>query len=92
MSPPAILQLISILLFIHGAWLYYAIRRLLHRKGYPVSIFVYSGSCWPHYKHLIDSTPPPARNQLKMRKLLMTASFVAALILLIASSCISYIL
>jgi len=53
MTAPQIAQIISILLFIYGASAYYNIRRTLHKHGYPVSVFVYSGPCWEHYNDLI---------------------------------------
>lgn len=79
MITPQIVQIISTLLFVCGASLYYGIRRTLYKQGYPVSIFVYSGPCWSHYRDLIQKSAPAEQWRLKARKLAMVISLVLAL-------------
>lgn len=79
MRAPQIVQIIATLLFCYGASLYYGIRRTLHKHGYPVSIFVYSGPCWGHYRDLMEKSTPAARRRLKARKIAMTISLILAL-------------
>ncbi len=71
-------QLASIVCFSGGACLYYGIRRLLYKRGYPVSVFVYTGPCWTHYSDLMAKSPEPERSRLKTRKTVMTACFTLA--------------
>lgn len=78
-----IIQIISLLLFIIGACLYYNIRRTLHKQGYPVSIFVYSGPCWEYYKDLIEKSEPAEQRHLILRKRAMTVCMTLAIILLL---------
>jgi hypothetical protein len=79
-----LLQIAAIAFFTCGAWLYYGIRRLLFARGYPISNFVYSGNCWPHYRNLIEKSSEPEQRQLKLRKTCMTFCFaVAGLLVLI---------
>ncbi|MDD2600469.1 MAG: hypothetical protein PHO37_14805 [Kiritimatiellae bacterium] len=79
MITPQIVQIISTLLFVCGASLYYGIRRTLYKQGYPVSIFVYSGPCWSHYRDLIRKSTPAAQRRLRARKIAMTLSLLLAL-------------
>ena len=83
---PLFLQLASIVSFSCGACLYYGIRRLLYKRGYPVSVFVYTGPCWPHYSDLIAKSPEPERSRLKARKTAMTVCFTLAGACLILST------
>lgn len=85
MATTQIIQLVSTGLFVVSACLYYNIRRTLHKRGYPVSIFVYSGPCWGHYKDLIEKSEPAEQRRLKLRKAAMTASMVLALVLVLLS-------
>ncbi len=80
-----IIQFFTIALFIIGSCIYYNIRRTLHKQGYPVSIFVYSGPCWEHYKDLINKSEPAEQRRLKLRKTVMTACISMAIILLLIS-------
>ena len=80
-----IIQLVSIILFIIGAWLYYDIRRTLHKRDYPVSVFVYSGPCWEYYKDLIGKSEPAEQRRLKLRKTAMTISMAVAIVLILVS-------
>lgn len=89
-SLPAILQAVSILCFVGGACLYYNIRRLLFARGYPVSVFVYSGPCWPHYRDLIEKSDGPERRRLKARKSAMTLLFAAAGVCLALASLLPF--
>ena len=89
MTPPQIVQIISILLFICSASAYYNIRRTLHKRGYPVSIFVYSGPCWGHYKDLIEKSEPHEQRRLKARKALMIIFLALAFAGLLLSSLIA---
>ena len=89
MTPSQIIQVISILLFISSASAYYNIRRTLHKLGYPVSIFVYSGPCWGHYKDLIEKSAPQEKRRLKIRKTLMIISLALAFAGLLLSSVIA---
>jgi len=89
MTAPQIAQIISILLFIYGASAYYNIRRTLHKHGYPVSVFVYSGPCWEHYNDLIKKSGPAEARRLKVRKASMTISLVLAFIVIFFSSLIA---
>lgn len=79
MTAPQIIQIIATLLFCYGASLYYGIRRTLHKQGYPVSIFVYSGPCWGHYRDLIEKSTPSVQRRLKARKAAMILSLILAL-------------
>ncbi|MFO7937992.1 MAG: hypothetical protein R6V06_10375 [Kiritimatiellia bacterium] len=80
-----IIQLISTLLFVISAFIYYSIRRKLHKHGYPVSIFVYSGPCWKHYDDLIAESEPRKRQRLKLYKYLMAACLILAITLLLVA-------
>ena len=82
-------QLISIALFVCSACSYYNIRRTLHKEGYPVSIFVYSGPCWKHYHDLIAKSEPAEQRHLKFRKLFMILCMTLAIAGLILSSVIA---
>lgn len=83
--PHQIIQSVAIILFITGACLYYNIRRTLHKQGYPVSVFVYSGPCWEHYNNLIQRSEPAQRRRLKLRKRAMAACLITAIVLVIFS-------
>jgi len=85
MATIQIIQIIALLLFIIGSCLYYNIRRELHRNGYPVSLFVYSGPCWNYYRDLIDKSDMPTQKKLIARKRIMSFCLIAALTLLILS-------
>ncbi|MFA7174052.1 MAG: hypothetical protein WC340_11695 [Kiritimatiellia bacterium] len=89
MTAPQIVQIISTLLFACGASLYYGIRRTLYKQGYPVSVFVYSGPCWSHYRDLIQKSTPAARRRLKTRKFAMTVSLILALMGVLFASVIA---
>ena len=78
-----ILQISAIVFFTSGAWLYYGIRRLLFTRGYPISNFVYSGNCWPHYRDLIAKSPEPEQRRLIFRKTCMTFCFTVAGLLVV---------
>jgi len=78
MTASQIFQIISLLLFIVSASLYYNIRRMLHQQGYPVSVFVYSGPCWGHYQDLIAKSPPAVQRRLKSRKRAMILCLLLA--------------
>ena len=85
-SLPVQLQIAATLFFVCGACLYYNIRRLLFARGYPISIFVYSGPCWPHYRDLIAKSGEPERRRLIARKAATTGCFaLAGLSLMLAS-------
>ncbi len=73
-----VLQIAAIAFFTCGAWLYYGIRRLLFARGYPISNFVYSGNCWPHYRDLIAKSPAPEQRRLRLRQAWMTFCFTVA--------------
>jgi hypothetical protein len=77
-SLPALLQAASILFFVCGACLYYNIRRLLFARGYPISVFVYSGPCWPYYRDLVEKSDAPERRRLRARKTAMIVCFALA--------------
>ncbi len=83
--PQQIIQLLSILLFIIAASIYYNIRRTLHKHGYPVSVFVYSGSCWSHYSDLIAKSDPAEQRRLKLRKGIMSTCMILAIVLILIS-------
>jgi len=89
MTSPQIVQLISIALFVCGAYTYYNIRRTLYKEGYPVSIFVYSGPCWKHYQDLITKSEPAEQHRLKFRKRFMILCMALAIASLILSSVIA---
>jgi hypothetical protein len=89
MTVPQIIQIISLLLFVYGASTYYNIRRTLHKNGYPVSIFVYSGPCWEHFNDLVKKSEPAVARRLKIRKASMTISLVLAFAVLVFSSVIA---
>ncbi len=74
----------AIISFSCGAWLYYGIRRLLFKRGYPVSVFVYSGNCWPHYRDLIAKSSEPERRRLVRRRTWMILFFSLAGFLVLA--------
>jgi hypothetical protein len=80
-----VLQISALLLFGVGATLYYNIRRTLHRWGYPVSLFVYSGECWSHYRDLIAKSDAPQQRRLMLKKHLMSLCLISALIILLIS-------
>jgi uncharacterized membrane protein YiaA len=86
MTAPQIAQILSILLFIYGASVYYNIRRTLNKQGYPVSVFVYSGPCWEHYNDLIRKSEPAEARRLKIRKASMTIALVLAFLVIFISS------
>ena len=86
---PPLLQLLALLFFICGSVLYYGIRILLHKRGYPVSLFVYSGPCWGFYRDLIEKSAPPEQKRLKARKAVMTALFILAGICLVLSTMVA---
>lgn len=86
MTTPQIAQIISILLFIYGASAYYNIRRILHKQGYPVSVFVYSGPCWEHYNDLIRKSGVAEARRLRVRKAAMVISLVLAFAVIFLSS------
>lgn len=90
-SLPAILQLAALASFTVGACLYYGLRRLLHRHGYPVSAFVYSGSCWPHLQDLLEKSDPPARRRLKARRTAIIATLTLAGALLVLASALTFV-
>jgi hypothetical protein len=77
------LQIAAISFFTCGAWIYYGIRRMLFKRGYPVSVFVYSGNCWPHYRDLIEKSPELERRRLIRRRTCMIFCFAAAGILVL---------
>lgn len=74
----SILQIASLVFFTCGAWLYYGIRRLLYSRGYPISNFVYSGNCWPHYLDLIEKSTESEQRRLRLRKSCMVFCFTIA--------------
>ncbi len=85
-----IIQMLSVVLFITGASLYYNIRRTLYRHGYPVSVFVYSGPCWGCYRELIEKSAPEEQRRLRRRKTAMSVCLALALLLMLLTGFIPH--